>query len=214
MLFNNTTDTSGGQWTNLKTVVKYDSTKKAYVSTNYINGRAILVADKESAALAFKLDDNQLKDIVNRTGIKYTIAVRCGDTGASGKDIKIANIGLNAYNATEFEKTIEVASEATEVTVPVNNAKFKNDTNAPAEVKGGLFDVSRAKVTANKDGTAVNNIKATNAAVEHSGSVNAADGSAFKLLGLPALKAGDVIKVKIDGAKAIIKYAKFICVAL
>ena len=201
MLFNNTTDTSGGQWTNLKTVVKYDSTKKAYVSTNYINGRAILVADKESAVLTFKPDDNWLKDAENRTGIKYTIGVRCGDTGASDKDIKIANIGLNVYSETEFEKTIEVASGANEVTVPVTNAKFKNDATAPAEVKGGLIDVSKATVTAvNKGGAEVSGVKAENAAVMHSKAVSVADGSAFKISGLPALKAGDVLKVKIDGA--------------
>ena len=82
----------------------------------------------------------------------------------------------------------------------VTNAKFKDDTTVPAEVKGGLIDVSRAKVTATKDGAEVSGVTAANAAVAHSGSVNVADGSAFKLSGLPTLVKGDTLKVTINGA--------------
>ncbi len=199
--FNNTTTAaSGGQWVNLKTVIKYDSTKKAYVSWNYFNGKAI-TSENEVAKITYTPTAEDLSSIQGRTSIGFTIGARCGaDKNNTAGNIKVANIGLSVYSTTEFEKTIEVASGANEVTVPVTNAMFKNDTNAPDELKGGLIDVSKATVTATKDGTAVNNIKVTNAAVAHRGSVNVADGSAFKLSGLPALAKGDVLKVMINGA--------------
>jgi hypothetical protein len=199
--FNNTTTAaSGGQWVNLKTVIKYDSTKKAYVSWNYFNGKAI-TSENEVAKITYTPTAEDLSSIQGRTSIGFTIGARCGaDKNNTAGNIKVANIGLSVYSTTEFEKTIEVASGANEVTVPVTNAMFKNDTNAPDELKGGLIDVSKATVTATKDGTAVNNIKVTNAAVAHRGSVNVADGSAFKLSGLPALAKGDVLKVKITNA--------------
>ena len=200
--FNNTTtDASGGQWVNLKTVIKYDKTNNSYVSWNYFNGKAIVTSENEVAKITYTPTAEDLSSIQGRTSIGYTIGARCGaDEKNTAGNIKVANIGLSVYSTTEFEKTIEVASGANEVTVPVTNAKFKDDTTAPAEVKGGLIDVSNATVTATKDGTAVNNIKVTNAAVAHSGSVNVADGSAFKLSGLPALVKGDVLKVTITNA--------------
>lgn len=202
--FNNTTkDASGGQWVNLKTVIKYDSTNKAYVSWNYFNGKAIVVTpENEVAKITYTPTEVDLSRIQGRTSIGYTIGARCGaDTTDKAGKIKVANIGLSVYSTTEFEKTIEVASGATEVTVPVTNAKFKNDTTAPAEVKGGLIDVSNATVTATKSDAAVSGVIAANADVEHSGPVkNVADGSAFKLSGLPALAKGDVLKVTINGA--------------
>ena len=200
--FNNmTTDASGGQWVNLKTVIKYDITKKAYVSWNYFNGKAIVTSENEVAKITYTPGESDLNAIQGRTSIGYTIGARCGaDTEDKAGKIKVANIGLSVYSTTEFEKTIEVASGKNEVTVPVTNAKFKDDTTVPAEVKGGLIDVSNATVTATKNGTAVSGVTAANAAVEHSGSVNVADGSAFKLIGLPALVKGDVLKVTINGA--------------
>ena len=200
--FNNmTTDASGGQWVNLKTVIKYDITKKAYVSWNYFNGKAIVTSENEVAKITYTPGESDLNAIQGRTSIGYTIGARCGaDTEDKAGKIKVANIGLSVYSTTEFEKTIEVASGKNEVTVPVTNANLKNDTTAPAEVKGGLIDVSNATVTATKNGTAVSGVTAANAAVEHSGSVNVADGSAFKLSGLPALVKGDVLKVTINGA--------------
>ena len=200
--FNNTNkDASGGQWVNLKTVIKYDSTNKAYVSWNYFNGKAIVASENEVAKITYTPTEGDLSSIQGRTSIGYTIGARCGaDTTDKAGKIKVANIGLSVYSTTEFEKTIEVASKATEVTVPVTNAKFKNDTTAPAEVKGGLIDVSNATVTATKSDVAVSGVTAANAAVKHSGSVNVADGSAFKLSGLPALAKGDVLKVTINGA--------------
>ena len=200
--FNNmTTDASGGQWVNLKTVIKYDITKKAYVSWNYFNGKAIVTSENEVAKITYTPGESDLNAIQGRTSIGYTIGARCGaDTEDKAGKIKVANIGLSVYSTTEFEKTIEVASGKNEVTVPVTNAKFKDDTTVPAEVKGGLIDVSKATVTATKNGTAVSGVTAANAAVAHSGSVNVADGSAFKLLGLPALVQGDVLKVTINGA--------------
>ena len=200
--FNNmTTDASGGQWVNLKTVIKYDSTKKAYVSWNYFNGKAIVTSENKVAKITYTPAEGDLNSIQGRTSIGYTIGARCGEDkeDKAGK-IKVANIGLSVYSTTEFEKTIEVASGANEVTVPVTNAKFKNDTTVPAEVKGGLIDVSNATVTATKNGTAVSGVTAANAAVEHSGSVNVADGSAFKLSGLPTLVKGDTLKVTITNA--------------
>ena len=194
-------DASGGQWVNLKTVIKYDSTNKAYVSWNYFNGKAIVTSENEVAKITYTPTEGDLSSIQERTSIGYTIGARCGaDTEDKAGKIKVANIGLSVYSTTEFEKTIEVASEATEVTVPVTNAKFKNDTTAPTEVKGGLIDVSNAAVTAVKNGTAVSGVTAANAAVAHSGSVNVADGSAFKLSGLPALVKGDVLNVTITNA--------------
>ena len=201
--FNNmTTDASGGQWVNLKTVIKYDSTKKAYVSWNYFNGKAIVTSENEVAKITYIPTAEDLSSIQGRTSIGYTIGARCGaDEENTAGNIKVANIGLSVYSTTEFEKTIEVASGANEVTVPVTNAKFKDDTTVPAEVKGGLIDVSNATVTATKNGTAVSGVTAANTAVAHSGSVNnVADGSAFKLSGLPALVQGDVLKVTINGA--------------
>ena len=200
--FNNmTTDASGGQWVNLKTVIKYDITKKAYVSWNYFNGKAIVTSENEVAKITYTPTAEDLSSIQGRTSIGYTIGARCGaDTEDKAGNIKVANIGLSVYSTTEFEKTIEVASGKNEVTVPVTNAKFKDDTTVPAEVKGGLIDVSNATVTATKNGTAVSGVTAANAAVAHSGSVNVADGSAFKLSGLPALVKGDVLRVTINGA--------------
>ena len=200
--FNNmTTDASGGQWVNLKTVIKYDITKKAYVSWNYFNGKAIVTSENEVAKITYTPGESDLNAIQGRTSIGYTIGARCGaDTEDKAGKIKVANIGLSVYSTTEFEKTIEVASGKNEVTVPVTNAKFKDDTTVPAEVKGGLIDVSNATVTATKNGTAVSGVTAANAVVAHSGSVNVADGSAFKLSGLPALVKGDVLKVTINGA--------------
>ena len=200
--FNNTTtDASGGQWVNLKTVIKYDSTNHAYVSWNYFNGKAIVTSENEVAKITYTPTAEDLSSIQGRTSIGYTIGARCGaDEKNTAGNIKVANIGLSVYSTTEFEKTIEVASGANEVTVPVTNAKFKDDTTVPAEVKGGLIDVSNATVTATKNGTAVSGVTAANAAVEHSGSVNVADGSAFKLSGLPALVKGDVLRVTINGA--------------
>ena len=199
--FNNTTTAaSGGQWVNLKTVIKYDSTKKAYVSWNYFNGKAI-TSENEVAKITYTPTAEDLSSIQGRTSIGFTIGARCGaDKNNTAGNIKVANIGLSVYSTTEFEKTIEVASGANEVTVPVTNAKFKDDTTVPAEVKGGLIDVSNATVTATKNGTAVSGVTAANTAVAHSGSVNVADGSAFKLSGLPALVQGDVLKVMINGA--------------
>ena len=200
--FNNTTtDASGGQWVNLKTVIKYDSTNHAYVSWNYFNGKAIVTSENEVAKITYTPTAEDLSSIQGRTSIGYTIGARCGaDENNTAGNIKVANIGLSVYSTTEFEKTIEVASGANEVTVPVTNAKFKDDTTAPAEVKGGLIDVSNATVTATKNGTAVSGVTAANTAVAHSGSVNVADGSAFKLSGLPALVKGDVLKVTITNA--------------
>ena len=200
--FNNTTtDASGGQWVNLKTVIKYDKTNNAYVSWNYFNGKAIVTSENEVAKITYTPTAEDLSSIQGRTSIGYTIGARCGaDENNTAGNIKVANIGLSVYSTTEFEKTIEVASGANEVTVPVTNAKFKDDTTVPAEVKGGLIDVSNATVTATKNGTAVSGVTAANTAVAHSGSVNVADGSAFKLSGLPALVQGDVLKVTINGA--------------
>ena len=200
--FNNTaTEASGGQWVNLKTVIKYDSAKKAYVSWNYFNGKAIVTSENEVAKITYTPTAEDLSSIQGRTSIGYTIGARCGaDAENTAGNIKVANIGLSVYSTTEFEKTIEVASGKNEVTVPVTNAKFKDDTTVPAEVKGGLIDVSKATVTAAKNDKEVSGVTAANAAVAHSGSVNVADGSAFKLSGLPALVKGDVLRVTINGA--------------
>lgn len=197
---NATDDASGGQWVNLKTIVKYDKLKKAYVSWNYINGKALLVADKQSAVLTFKANDSWIDNAANRSGIKYVIGVRCGNTGTSGKDIKIANICLNLYSTTEFKNTIEIANGVSDIDIYASNAKFIDKPNVSSSVKAGLIDVSDAEITATKNGKKVHDVTVQNIPVLHDNNITVSDGSSFRICGLPTLAKGDILKVLMDGA--------------
>lgn len=191
-LYLTSTETEGGRWVKMQTMMKYDSETSSYISWNCVDGEPIKTTAGESTGSVAKLKATPTADHLTSVQARNSLAfIISAKYAKAGEEIAVDNVALYLCD-TAVPEAGTVNGKT--ITIPFKNGQtFTDATAAPEAVTKGYLDIDSAE-----------NVEiTTEAGAEISGATVTAKENILTVTVPNSVGGGDKVKVSLTGLKDI-----------